>query len=232
MRQRRSRIAAIRGLTVLGAPAAAAAQDVPAHELAGGYQLFVDGGAVRPFSGWSGSFAINATERWGLVFEYGRAASSHTYTRSDPVHPLEGERLVTVRTDEVPVRRTDTVVVRGLGVRYRVSTGKRSPFMQLLVSSTRTSWEETPAYRAQYTYVCRMTECGYQPSKPDSRPYSYWTSQYYLTLLPSLGVDVQVARRAVLRFRVEWLCGLNLSYGHYIQGAKFQAGMAYGFGSR
>ena len=136
MTQRLLHIEYVVVLAILMAASSAAAQEVPAVDVTGGYQAhavrgFPETGSfgTRWFSGWFASGTWNATSNWGVVFETAKVQ--------------RGAESIRVRSDY-------TIRLHGVGVRYRGATGRVRPFAQLLIGRMS---HEIPIGRGPYRYT-------------------------------------------------------------------------------
>ena len=115
--------------SVVGLPSAAAAQDAPALEIAGGYQLMRDFDIDESFpAGWFVSGAGSLTDNIAIV---GEVAGSHKRDSGAPLPHIGGL---------FPDSRTDHDILTFLGgVRLRARSGPVIPFAQVLIGAARTT---------------------------------------------------------------------------------------------
>ena len=145
MQVRSPRVIAIVALTTLAISASARAQNIPAGEILGAYQIASWSSPGTVASGWFVSAARNFSDRMSFVFELGRAEHGGTYTSHHEVFVSEHtNRLFRHRntmtappgkhlgTERITKRSSESVSVAGLGVRYRHVPGKAVPFFQVL----------------------------------------------------------------------------------------------------
>ena len=234
MAQRLLHIEYVVTLAIVMAASGAKAQEAPAVEVAGGYQVhavggFPESGGFDPapvvFSGWYASAAWNATSNWGLVFEAVRANHEYQFTRFDETRDLVDGRLVTVRTENTRVRRDYNMRVKGVGIRYRKATGRVKPFAQLVVGPiTYESVDSPPPPPQRYVLHCTPSDCVPEPFSeiPTGRdgPYRLWM------MWPGGGVDIQLVDRAVVRLQADsvGMIGGGISFPRFLISAVYQIG--------
>lgn len=224
------RVIALVALTTLAISASAWAQNVPAGEILGAYQIhpiasWSSDGTLR--SGWFVSAARNFSDRMSFVFEIGRTERSSTYTSHHEVFVSEHtNRLFRHRntvtappgkhlgTEEITKRGTSSISVAGFGVRYRHGAGKTTPFFQVLgwlaigVDKTIPPSPVDP--------ICAVSRCIRHEDVGGG-----------LILQPGLGVDVRISDRVTFRFQADLLLPRGLG-----PRPRFSSGLALGLGSR
>lgn len=220
-------------MTVIAGPRVAA-QETPAVEVAGGYQVHLVGGlpewgsfdrGPRRFSGWFASAAWNATSNWGLVFEVANAQDHTEFIRRDVTRDLVDGRLRVIRTEDRRVRREYTMRAGGAGIRYRKATGGVRPFAQLLVG--RMSYENVdspPPPPQRYRLHC--TPGGCVPMPVSDVPTGRDGPHRLLMMWPGGGVDVQLLGRAVVRLQADsvGIVSGGLSFPRFLVSAVYQIG--------
>ena len=221
-------------LMLIVAASGAAAQEVPAVEVAGGYQVHAVGGfpewgsfdpAPLLFSGWFGSAAWNATSNWGVVFEAVNAQRGSEFTRRDETRDLVDGQLLVVRREDTRVRSTSSMRVGGVGIRYRRATGRIRPFAQLVVGRMSYGSVDSPPPPAQrYRLHCRPSGCVPEPYSrvPTGRrgPYPVWM------MWPGGGVDVHLLDRTAVRLQADsvGVIGGGVSFPRFLISAVYQIG--------
>lgn len=225
MQVRSARVIAIVVLTTLAISASARAQNIPAGEILGAYQIASWSSAGPVASGWFVSAARNFSDRMSFVFELGRTEHGGTYTSHHEVFVSEHtNRLFRHRdtvtappgkhlgTERITKRSSESVSVAGLGVRYRHVAGKAAPFFQVLGGFALGSDKDIPP--SPVDPICAVSRC-----------IRYEDVGGGFILQPGLGVDVRVSDRVTLRFQADLLLPGGL-------GPRFSSGLALGLGSR
>ena len=232
--RRRMHIGYVLAPMIVIAASGAAAQEVPAVEIGGGYQVHAVGGfpewgsfdpGPRWFSGWLASAAWNAAPNWGLVLEVLNAKDQTEFTRRDVTRDLVDGRLLMVRTEDTRVRLQYRMRVGGVGLRYRKATGRVKPFAQLLVGRmSYCSMVSPPPPPQRYILSCTPSECVPRPFSeiPSGRrgPYPVWM------MWPGAGVDVHVMHRAAVRLQADsvGVIGGGFSFPRFLISAVYQIG--------
>ena len=209
----------------------AAAQEVPAVDVTGGYQVHAVGGfpetgsfdTTRWFSGWFASGAWNATSNWGVVFETAKVQRGAEFIRRDVTRDLVDGRLVTVRREDTRVRRDYTIRLHGVGIRYRRATGRMRPFAQLLIGRMSHESADTPP-PPPLRFQCSSSGCVpvSVPRIPTGRDGPY----RYTMMWPGGGVDIHLLDRAAVRFQVDSVGHISggFSFPRFLVSAVYQIG--------
>ena len=234
MTQRFVNIQYVVALLFIIAAAGAGAQEPPAVEVGGGYQVHQVGGFPEwgsfgqgpvSFSGWFASAAWNATANWGFVFEAVNAQRQSEFTRRDTTRDLVDGRLLVVHTQDTRVRTQYSMRVGGVGIRYRKATGRVKPFAQLLVGRmSYGSVDSPPPPPQRYILSCTPSECVPRPFSeiPTGRrgPFPLWM------MWPGGGVDVHLMDRVAVRLQADSVGVISggVSFPRFLVGAVYRIG--------
>ena len=219
-------------LTIIMAASGAAAQEVPAVDVAGGYQVNAVGGfpetgsfGTKWFSGWFASAAWNATSNWGVVFETAKVQHGDEFIRRDVTRDLVDGRLVTVRTEDTRVSSDYNMRLDGVGIRYRKATGRVKPSAQLMVGRmSRERVDSPPPPPQRYVLHCTSSGCVPVPvpSIPRGRdgPYRSWM------MWPGGGVDIHLLDRAAVRLQADSVGNISggFSFPRFLVSAVYRLG--------